>query len=222
MLLKEFRINVFYKPSMNLKHLTDNTLLADTKRLARVERELTTKILHHFKEIERRKLFSDLSYPSMMDYAVKELGYSEPSAARRIHAARLLREIPEIEAKIQDGSLSLSNLNKAAGFFKKEDIREPAKKKAILKKLENKSARQCDKTLIELSPMPLPKEGLKVVSPTYQQLKINVSDETLEELELAKNLLGHSSFDDCFMKKLSRYAQESIRYRKFKIRDVVF
>lgn len=207
---------------MNLNHLTDNTLLADTKRLAKAEREITTKILHHFKEIDKRKLFSDLGYPSMQEYAIKELGYSESAAGRRIQAARLLKVIPEIEAKILDGSLSLSTLNKAAGFFRREEIREPAKKKAILKKLENKSARQCDKTLLELSPMPLPKEGIRVVSPTFQQLKINVSDETLEELETAKNLLGHSTFDDSFIRKLSRYAQESIRFRKFKIREAVF
>ncbi|WP_408096205.1 hypothetical protein ACJVC5_14290 [Peredibacter sp. HCB2-198] len=203
---------------MNLKHLTDNTLLSDTKRLARLERETMTKILHHLKEIERRKLFCDLGYPNMLEYAVKELGYSEPSASRRINAAKLLKEIPEIEEKIQSGVLNLTNLGQAAGLFKKEKINEPTKKKIILKKLENKTKRQAEKILAELSPMPFPKEGIKVISPTYQQLKINISDETLEELETAKNLLGHSTFDDSFMRKLSRYAQESIRYRKFKIR----
>lgn len=206
-------------PFMNLKHLTDKSLLDDTKRLARIERETMTKILHHLKEIERRKLFSELGYPSMLNYAVKELGYSEPAASRRIHAARLLKELPEIEKKIQAGVLNLTNLGQAAGLFRKEDIKDPEKKRVILKKLENKSKRQTEKILSELSPMPLPKEGLKVVSPTFQQLKVNISDDTLEELETAKNLMGHALIDDIFMRKLSRHAQENIKFKKFKIRE---
>ena len=37
---------------MNLKHLTDKTLLTDIKALVIKEREFLTKILHHLKEME--------------------------------------------------------------------------------------------------------------------------------------------------------------------------
>ena len=87
---------------MNLKHLTDKTLLADTRFLVTRERELLTKVLHHLKEIDRRKLYSDLGYSSMYDFCIRHLGYAEASAHRRIKAARLLEEIPEIEKKIED------------------------------------------------------------------------------------------------------------------------
>lgn len=86
---------------MNLKHLTDKTLLSDTKYLVSKEREISLKILHHLKEIERRRLFSDLGFGSIFDYTVHELGYSEPAAARRINSARLLRDMPEIEEKLK-------------------------------------------------------------------------------------------------------------------------
>ena len=92
---------------MNLKHLTDSTLLKDTKFLASREREITVQILHHIKEIDRRKLYSDLKYSSIYEYCKKELCYSEGSAHRRIHAARMLKEMPEIEEKIESGALSL-------------------------------------------------------------------------------------------------------------------
>ncbi len=71
----------------------------------------------------------------MMDYAVKELGYTHASSDRRIQAARMLKQFPEIQGKIQDGALSLSNINQAAGLFKNQNIKELEKKRRILKKL---------------------------------------------------------------------------------------
>ncbi len=204
---------------MNLKHLTDKTLLQDTKKLVQKELDSTTDVLHHLKEIERRKLFCDLGHSSMIDYAIKELGYSETSAIRRVKAARLIKEMPEISEKINDGSLSLSNLAKADVFFKREDIKEPAKKRIILKKIENQSARQCEKTLMELSPIkPLPKESQKLVTPEFTQLRINVSNDTMKLLEKAKSLMGKFSINDEFLKKLTEHGIESITHKRFKTR----
>jgi hypothetical protein len=202
---------------MNLKHLTDKALLLQTKNLASKEREITTEVLHHLKEVEKRRLFSDLKYSSMMEYLLKELGYSEAAAGRRLQASRILKDIPEIEKKIKDGSLSLSNLNKAAGFFKREDIKDPQEKKEILKKIENQSARECEKTLFSLLPeQPLPKESIKVVSENYQQLKVNISDSTFKALNKVKDILGHHSINDLFLGKLSEEALENITRKKFK------
>ena len=182
---------------MNLKHLTDTTLLNDTKKLSREEREITTQILHHLKEIERRKLFSDLGYPSMLAYAVKELNYSESSASKRIQAARLLADIPEIESKINSGKLTLTNIHKASSYFRKEQVQDKTEKKQILKQVENLSSRDCEKTLFSFHPEPvLPKEEIKVVSESFQQLKVNISDETLKSLHEARALLNCWTLND--------------------------
>ena len=205
---------------MNLKHLTDNTLLSETKRLSRMERQTTTDVLHHIKEVETRKLFSDLKYSSMMDYLIKELGYSEGAASRRLQSARLLVEIPAIEDKIKDGSLSLSNLSKASGFFKTEDIKNPSQKLKILEKIENQSARECEKTLFSLGEQkPLPSEGIKIVSKDYQQIKVNVSDATFKLLEDVRQLLGCHVLNETFLKKLAEEASENIKRKKFKFAD---
>ena len=71
---------------MNLRHLTDQCLLADTKQLVKQERELLTVILHHLREIERRRLFG--AHPSLHVYAEKELGYSASQAHRRVDRPR--------------------------------------------------------------------------------------------------------------------------------------
>lgn len=54
---------------MKLSHLTDKTLLNDTKNLVFSERRMTTRILHHLKEIEQRKLYADLKCTSLFDYS---------------------------------------------------------------------------------------------------------------------------------------------------------
>lgn len=205
---------------MNLKHLSDKTLIADTKRLVQREREVITEVLHHLKEIERRKLFSDLGYPTMMAYAIKELHYSEGSAIKRLQSARLLADIPEIEEKINDGELTLTGLSQAAGFFKREGIINPEEKKELLGKIEGLTSRETEKTLFGLGQdQPLPRETAKPVSATFTQVKMNVSDKTLKQMENSRSMLGEFKFSDSYMDKLTREAIENITRKKYKITD---
>src|SRR4051812_6429989 len=94
----------------NLKLLTDEVLLNETQRHINQEREILCQLLHHLREIEKRRLYSKLKYGSLYDYVTKNLGYSEDQAYRRLQALKLLKEIPEIEEKINNGSLSLTQL----------------------------------------------------------------------------------------------------------------
>ena len=52
---------------MNLKNLSDDSLISNTKNLVHKEREIITEILHHLREIERRRLFSKWSEPLKLD-----------------------------------------------------------------------------------------------------------------------------------------------------------
>ena len=204
---------------MNLRHLTDKVLLADTRVLAGKEKEITLKILHHLREIEGRRLFSDLGYGSLFEYAVKELGYSEPSALRRIQSARVIKDFPDIEKKITDGSLTMTNVAQAAQVFKNENITDPIIKKTILKEIENTSKRGCAQKLLEFAkPSPLPKENVKVVSPTFYSVHWNLSKETMALFEELKNLLAHKRLQqDQILAMAFESAYEKIRKEKFKI-----
>ncbi|MBS1984554.1 MAG: hypothetical protein JST16_10310, partial [Bdellovibrionales bacterium] len=66
-----------------IRALKDSELLSATKALAQKERAVTMKVLRHLQEIERRKLYA-FRFTSLFDYAVRELGYSEAAASRRI------------------------------------------------------------------------------------------------------------------------------------------
>lgn len=138
---------------MNLKHLTDKTLLENTRKLALAEREITVKVLHHLKEIDSRKLYSDLGFSSLFDYCVRELGYSAGSAHRRISSARLLGEIPSIEKKIEAGLLNLTNVASLSQFFRENHIQGSVQKEDIIAKVEGLSKRECDLKLMLLLDM---------------------------------------------------------------------
>lgn len=141
---------------MNLKHLNDETLHADSHRLNKEHNEILTALLHHLRENERRRLFSKYKYDSLFAYCIGEFKYSEAEAVRRISAMRLLRDIPEIEEKITNGELSLTNLALAQTLFSKEKkAGRPmvkAQKAEVLQRLENQSTRSAQKIAATISP----------------------------------------------------------------------
>ncbi len=88
--------------------LSDRELLAQTGNLARVERHLQGAIIDHLAEIEARSLFLRRGFASLFEYAVRELGYSDAAAGRRLAAMRLCADNPQTREPLRDGSLSLS------------------------------------------------------------------------------------------------------------------
>lgn len=134
---------------MNLHQLSDENLDSATVRLVTSERELLIEILKHLREVERRRLFSKYGFSSLFDYAIKRLRYSEDQAARRISAMRLLKELPSIEKKVENGALTLTHLSKAQTLFRNEKkasvSRTSAEKLELLSKIEKTSKREAEK-----------------------------------------------------------------------------
>ncbi len=182
---------------MNLNHLQDADLLTQIKNFVQTERDVVVKILHHLREIERRRLFSDLGYKSLFDYALGELKYSEGQAARRIQAMRLLRDLPQVEEKIATGALSLSNVHQAQSFFRDIQANEPCRivtsqeKLDVLEKLEHKSVRDAQKELLKIDPkQALPKEKERAITETTSEVRFLVTDKLKAKLESVRSLLG--------------------------------
>ena len=94
--------------SSSLSGLPDQVLLAHTRSLVLHEQALQLAVLDHLREIQARHLHLRLGFSSLFDYAVRELGYSEGAAWRRIKAMRLCSETAGTRERLQDGSLTLS------------------------------------------------------------------------------------------------------------------
>ena len=88
--------------------LSDRELLRQTSTLVRHERHLQGAIIDHLGEIEARRLYLQRGCSNLFDYAVRELGYSDAAAGRRIGAVRLCADQPDARERLRDGSLTLS------------------------------------------------------------------------------------------------------------------
>lgn len=180
-----------------MKFLSDDELVTKIKSLVRVERETLTEILHHFREVERRRIYSKLGYSSLHEFATKHLGYSDAAAQRRISSMRLMCEIPEIEMKIQDGTLSLSNIARAQNLFRAEAKHEKVfsknKKIEVLRSIENKSAREAERELLKISPLAVPQEKTRQLTDELTEVKIIADSKLMGKLIRLKELLSHKN-----------------------------
>lgn len=202
---------------MKLQCLNDETLHKDTLNLVAHERSASVKILHHVKEIDRRKLYSDFKCSSLFDYSVNILDYSEASAQRRIVAARMIADNPEIEKKVEKGALSLTNLSQVNHFFRENQITSKEEKNEILKRVENLSKRDCEKKLFEISGKQLRvREEKKRISSDQSKVSIILSDATMAEVQKLKALLGKEVSMDELIHFMAQAAIEKIEKVKFK------
>ncbi|MBS1982797.1 MAG: HNH endonuclease, partial [Bdellovibrionales bacterium] len=150
----------------------------------------------HLQEIERRKLYA-FQFTSLFDYAVRELGYSEAAASRRIQAMRLMTEIPEIAPKIESGALNLSNICQAQSFFRDLKRAHPEmalskeQKTEVLAQMEDKSAREGQEVILSICPPTvLPRERERMVSAEHTEVKFLIDQKLRESLEQVRALLG--------------------------------
>jgi len=79
--------------------LENKELLAALSALVQREQELLSDFLAHLAELDERRLFLDLGFPSLFAYCTDALGLSKSSAGRRIAAARVCRRFPDVFAR---------------------------------------------------------------------------------------------------------------------------
>lgn len=177
---------------MNLKSLSDSTLMQKTEVLIQEERRVTLALLHHLKELDRRKLYCDSGFSSLFDFLVRGHGFSEGSAQRRIDSMRTLRDFPEVEEKIQSGTLNLTHLSKAQSHFRQEKALTREDRQEVLQALEGKSFREMERELAERASVPIvPREKVREI-PQGTQIQFTASAKLMEDLEKLRGLLAHT------------------------------
>ena len=107
--------------------LSDDRLLEQTKELSRIEHHLEVVVIDHLREIQKRRLYLRRGFSSLFDYAVRELGYSDAAAWRRIKAMRLCADVDGVRERLQDGTMTL---NAAAQLQNAFDRQERKKERA--------------------------------------------------------------------------------------------
>jgi len=180
----------------DLRTLSDLTLLSETKLAVARERESTSEVLRHLKEVDRRRLYC--GNPSLHEYTVHELKYTDDEAQRRISAMRTLREVPEIEERVMSGELSMTHIGIARSIFYSEKKQgrafTPEKKREVFEAMAGKSTREAKRVALAFAEeTPARPDEIKPLKDGLNQFKGIFSDETLAKIEKMKGRLAHKN-----------------------------
>lgn len=182
---------------MVLRKLKNLDLHEKMKSLLKNERTLIHEVLLHIVEVDRRKLFLEMAYPSLYEYLVDGIGYSSASAQRRIDAARIMAQVPELGDKIEAGSISLSQLGQVQKAFRQVRKISPSpvtleEKKKLISKIEDKSFKETELVLAHFFSLPeVYEEKMKIQKDESVRIEMTLSKTELEIIKQAQLLLGH-------------------------------
>ncbi len=192
--------------SLSFQNVSSPELLVKLKNLATEERKITVEILWHLREVERRRLYAEIGYPSLFEYCLKELQYSESAAFRRISAMRALRENPEIESSIQSGELTVTAVAKMQTFFKSEKnlrgkIYSSNQRLELFESIKGKSTKEIERKLCAISPASQIRSQERVISATETEIRFVADNVLLRKLKTVRDLYSHH------LKDSSSYAE---------------
>jgi 5-methylcytosine-specific restriction endonuclease McrA len=174
--------------SYSLTHLADQTLLHDLAALVTQDRATTAALLAHLTEVDSRKLYLGLAYPSMYMYCVRELRMSEGTAFKRIRAARAARRFPAIFVALAAGRLHVSAIVLLAAYLTPKNAEE------LLAAATHKSKAEIEMLLAERFPRPEVPASIRALGPaaTIGELATWPVDQRTSQLgsELAPGPVG--------------------------------
>ncbi|WP_413587302.1 HNH endonuclease [Bdellovibrio sp. HCB274] len=204
---------------MNLTEVSNTELLGRLEKLAQSERKITHLILMHINEMEGRRLYAELGYDSMFRYLTRHLKYSDDAAYRRLSAARLLKQAPEISEKIENGSLTLTQLTQVQSAIRMESkiaisqgLSASASLPQILEKIENKSTYETKSCLAHEFNLPI--REIETLTPQRDEsvrFEITLTAEQMKTLESARDLMSHILPDGNWADFLTLLAEKQIK-----------
>src|SRR3990172_721222 len=134
--------------SYDLCGLPPDVLLAHLRTLAARDHQLTADLVAHLAEVDARRLYLDEACSSMFTYCVERLHMSEPTAYKRIEAARAARRFPVIFARIAAGELHLAAVTLLAPRLTEDNHLE------LLAAAAHRSKREVERLLAARFPRP--------------------------------------------------------------------
>jgi hypothetical protein len=204
---------------MQMKQMSDATIIDVIKQKAHLERELVTEILEYLREIELRRLHLARGFASLFEFCLKELKYSPAEAHVRIQAMRLIKALPEVESNLEGGSLSLSVAASIQGTFRRQEKLNGApldeeEKRVVVQSLLGSSTREAERKLVEFYPQAkIERESAKPVAEERTRIQFAASKELMVMLEQLKGLLAHkvpSGRFDQFFEEIAEIALKKL------------
>ncbi len=138
-----------------LADLTSDALTARLQELRGAERLTLVDLLWHLGEMDRRRSFLELGFPSLFAYCTDALGYPKASAFRRTTSARLLQRFPVAGEYLADGRLNLST------FLALKDVLQPENHRELLDSAAGRTEHDVEVLVASRQPRPEVKESIR-------------------------------------------------------------
>lgn len=188
--------------------MKNKELIEALKVAVRREREAMSEVLRYLKEVEKRKLHLERGHSSLYAFCLRELGYSEMETHLRIQAMRLIRDIPEVEEKIDSGAISLTVAAKIQIAAKELT---PERTKELVEELAGASKRVAEAKIAELIPQEPKPEKARVISGERTEIRFTVSKESIQLFEKLMDHMAHSNFDRKYETLFVTLAQAALK-----------
>jgi hypothetical protein len=202
----------FFLKEETMKHLNDFSLEQHLLDCVRRERAAVADVLRYLREVEARQLFLARGFSSLFAYCTGKLGYSEPEAYLRIQAMRLMRAVPEVEARIESGALSMSVAAEIQGAARREKMTAPAVHNLVVE-LSGTSKREAERKLAALFPGVHKPEQARPISGEMVEIRFTVTKEEAALLAELLNRKSHANFERSYRKlfmDLARAAKQKM------------
>lgn len=186
--------------TQKLSELSKDELMVELRSIMSRRRMAEARLLSFLVEVQRRAIHLLEACSSLQDFCVRRLGMSEDEAWRRANAARLVKDYPSALARIEQGSLHLTNL-----LLLKEHL-TPANHEELFTAAQGRSKTDLLVLLAQRAPRPdVPesvtpdsssspsKTRLEQLAPERVRIEFTASTEFRDKLERVRELMAHSN-----------------------------
>lgn len=194
-----------------MKHLNDGELESKLKTLAAQERGVLAEFLAFLLEVDRRKLYLRRARSSLYSYLTEDLAYAPACAQRRIDAARLAAEIPDVLSLVKTGDLCLTQigaLQRGIRFRERQQTVSLQAKKDALARVKAAPAKLADQVVAKFFEMPVVRRSrAQAQADESVRLSVTIPAEEWKLLERCRDLLAHKNPDGQWPKVLAELCE---------------
>ena len=174
-------------------------------RLASDFRRLESCLAQCLGEVEETRLYFELGYPSLFQYATHALGLTESIAYALITVARTMKQVPELRVEIESGRLSVFKCKKICSVLKKDESSQEVRalNQEWIEKAKSMSSQKLEQEVKHATLLPDQKQERRIVVELRLTPEQNVRWERCKALASAS--LGRTASGDEAMDLLASF-----------------
>lgn len=180
---------------MNIVEQAHEKAVIAAKNFKQAEANLLEALI----EVDRKRVFEKMGYPSLHAYCVEALHLTDAQAYNFIGVARKSRQVPELQTLVSNGSIHLTNARRIAPVLTEENKAE------LFQKAKDLSYRELERELVRAFPQTLTKESVRPVAPNRLEMKVFITAEMEKDLKRMQDVLSQRFKKPCSMEEVLKF-----------------